>query len=392
MSGYKYIFEPYTQTPDSVSVNTVQEPDTTNSNNASFGFSLERQTLVSTESADTIKDIKPLPQTLRQYREVVVVQKDTLKYERYYFTHIKGYEFNKPECFLNQMPCYKPSADSKINIEKYVSKQVVSHKTTNKNNSENEHSTNVNIENKIEKEQNQAAKTTEVITVEPKKNETVEKTEFQIGDWIIGVVLFSAFIFAWIKMFYNRNYKNILKSGFNYQYAYKLVKEGNSISYRVNTFLNFVFYINFAMFIFISVKLFGYNIEFQEWKFYLFIFALLLIIYTGKTFVFNILGFVFNSKSAVNEYVINIGIYNKIIGIFLFPIIIAIPYIALQFKLPLMYIGIGAIILSLIFRFLRAFQIAFKIKLSIFYMILYLCALEILPILIIGKMINNIVG
>jgi hypothetical protein len=193
-------------------------------------------------------------------------------------------------------------------------------------------------------------------------------------------------------MFYNRNYQNIIKSGINYQYAYKLVKVGNSVSYRVNTFLNFVFYMNFAMFIFLTIKLLGYDTNLQEWKIYLLIFSLLLIIYTGKSFVFNILGFIFNSKQTVNEYITNISIYNKILGVFLFPIIIAIPYISLQFKLPLMYIGIITIGISLIFRFLRAFQIAFKIKLSIFYLILYLCALEILPILIIGKMINNIVG
>ncbi len=193
-------------------------------------------------------------------------------------------------------------------------------------------------------------------------------------------------------MFYNRNYQNIIKSGINYQYAYKLVKEGNSISYRVNNFLNFVFYMNFAMFLFLSIKLLGFDINMQEWKVYLLIFSALLVIYIIKYFVFNILGFIFNEKLTTNEYITNVGIYNKILGVFLFPIIIMIPYISLQFKLPLMYIGIFIIILSLILRFLRAFQIAFKIKLSIFYLILYLCTLEILPILIIGKMINNIVG
>ena len=382
-----YIFEPIVQTPDSVNVNTVQEPDTTNANNAGFGFSLERQTLISTENADTIKDIKPLPETLRQYREVVVVQKDTLKYERYYFTHIKEYVQNKPECFLDEIPCYKPLNASKVNLDKYVSKQAVSQPKIKTDNSENKQTTNANIEKEITEKPNQ-----EIITVESKKDDSIIDTSFHVGDWIIGVVLFSAFIFAWIKMFYNRNYKNIIKSGINYQYAYKLVKEGNSISFRVNTFLNFVFYLNFAMFIFLSIKLFGYNPKLQEWKIYLLIFALILIIYTGKSFVLNILGFIFNNKSAANEYLTNIGIYNKILGVFLFPIIIAIPYIALQFKLPLMYIGIGIVILSLIFRFLRVFQIAFKIKLSIFYMILYLCTLEILPILVIGKMISDIFG
>ena len=387
MKVNNYIFELITQTPDSVNVNTTQEPDTTNSNSGGFGFSLERQTLISTESADTIQDVKPLPETLRQYREVVVVKKDTLKFERYFFTHFNEYKQDNQLMFLDEMQCYKPLANSKENINKYLTKQEVTQKEKSDTNIAEKPKEEVK-----EKKEVQIVKPKEVITVVAKKDENNTKTEFQVGDWIIGVVLFSAFVFAWIKMFYNRNYQNIIKSGINYQYAYKLVKEGNSVSYRVNTFLNFVFYMNFAMFLFLSIKLLGYDVKLQEWKIYLLIFSLLLIIYTGKSFVFNILGFIFNNKSSVNEYITNIGIYNKILGVFLFPIIIAIPYISLQFKLPLMYIGIIAIGLSLIFRFLRAFQIAFKIKLSIFYLILYLCALEILPILIIGKMINNIVG
>ena len=387
MNGNYYIFEPITQTPDSVSVNTVQEQDTTNSNNVDFGFSLERQSLISTESADTVQEVKPLPQTLRQYREVIIVKKDTLKFERYFFTHIGDYQKPNQSIFLDEMQCYKPIANSKKHINKYLTKQVVSQKKSSENNKQ----TIVNIEtSKKIKEVKQEVK--QVVTIEPKRNEPNIKTEFHVGDWIIGVVLFSAFIFAWIKMFYNRNYQNIIKSGINYQYAYKLVKEGNSISYRVNNFLNFVFYMNFAMFLFLSIKLLGFDINMQEWKVYLLIFSALLVIYIIKYFVFNILGFIFNEKLTTNEYITNVGIYNKILGVFLFPIIIMIPYISLQFKLPLMYIGIFIIILSLILRFLRAFQIAFKIKLSIFYLILYLCTLEILPILIIGKMINNIVG
>ena len=387
MEVNNYIFEPITQTPDSVNVNTAQEPDTTNLNSGGFGFSLERQTLISTESADTIQNIKPLPETLRQYRKHTLVKKDTLKFERYFFTHFNEYQQANQLVFLDNMQSYKPLAKSKKNIDKYLSKQVVTHRKIKKDTEETKKKTSSKKE--IVKLKKQVK---EVVSVEPKENKTNKKIEFQVGDWIIGVILFSAFVFAWIKMFYNRNYQNIIKSGINYQYAYKLVKEGNSVSYRVNTFLNFVFYMNFAMFIFLTIKLLGYDINIQEWKIYLLIFSLLLIIYTGKSFVFNILGFIFNSKQTVNEYITNIGIYNKILGVFLFPIIIAIPYISLQFKLPLMYIGIITIGISLIFRFLRAFQIAFKIKLSIFYLILYLCALEILPILIIGKMINNIVG
>ena len=48
--------------------------------------------------------------------------------------------------------------------------------------------------------------------------------------------------------------------------------------------------------------------------------------------------------------------------------------------------SIGAIIL--IFRFIRLIKILYGYRVSILYMILYLCGLEILPILVVYKLLG----
>ena len=363
---------------------------------------MERQSLISTESADTIEDIKPLPQTLRNYAPVVVEQKDTLKFDRFYFTHFKEYSNLDNRNFLDYIPAYKKVNNSKVDVDKYLSDRIYSTPEVEMSvdeGVENESAANVEevitvqevvvekiVEPKVKPEP------TEIISVEPKiiDNKTEINTDFKVEIWVIGVILFSTFVFAFIRMFYNKRYRNIIKSGINYQYAYKIVKEGNSVSSRVTTFLSMVFYINISMFIFLMFKLLNIQVNISDWKLYLLLILSLFIMYVGKLVINRILGFVFGVNDVVSEYLTNVWIYNIILGIFILPFIISIPFVPPEFKLPLMYMGIGLIIMSLLFRLIRNFRIAFKIKLSIFYLILYLCTLEILPILIIGKMISNI--
>jgi len=78
-------------------------------------------------------------------------------------------------------------------------------------------------------------------------------------------------------------------------------------------------------------------------------------------------------------------LFNRITVLAIFPFIALIPYI---FEVISSYITIFVIIVFVFSYFLRLFSF-FKIfnaqNVSIFYFILYLCALEILPLLLIVK-------
>jgi hypothetical protein len=388
-----YIFNPIFQTPDSISVSSGQHADSLNTNQqnnfSDFGFSLERKTLISTESGDTINDTKPLPQILRTHTRIKEI--DTLKYERFFFTHINDASKYNSRLIIDLIPSFKPDPKSNENLAKYISEREYSKPKT-KNNKVNKE-----IKAKIIKETaNQKSKTLanikqkEIISIPSEKTKTSTNSNIQIGDWFIGVVLFSAFIFAWVKMFYNRNYKVIINSILNYQLATKYLKENNSTTFRVSVLLNSVFLINISIFILQNIKFWNIKIDLANWKLYIAIILTVSLIYIGKYLVFNTLGFVFKSKNESKEYISNVWLYNKILGIFIFPIIISTPYIPVEYRPTLMFIGIALVLLSFSFRIIRSFQIAMKIKLSIFYLILYLCTLEVLPILIIVKITSYI--
>jgi hypothetical protein len=99
-----------------------------------------------------------------------------------------------------------------------------------------------------------------------------------------------------------------------------------------------------------------------------------------------------NLVSETNEYLRNIFLFNKIFGLIVFPLLVAHPFIDIKFRFIFIYAGIIIFVLLFILRIFRGIVISVKNKFSIFYIILYLCTLEILPVLIFYKLYNSYIG
>lgn len=69
-------------------------------------------------------------------------------------------------------------------------------------------------------------------------------------------------------------------------------------------------------------------------------------------------------------------------GIFLFPLSFFIYYMNVNIATYLLYFALGVLSISLIYRIIRLLSLFIKNSISLLYFILYLCALEIVPIII----------
>ena len=382
ITDYHFILpDYYFQVADSV--NTFSQTSNTEQQDTSTTvmFGAQPQTMMTAESADTISEVINVPQTLRSTNYIVkkVEKKDTLKY----FTE-----------YLNQLTILELDNNSLILLkENYIVKQDVSTKYKSLISSRNELIKQTKAKNevkKVEKSTPIKTKTKNYKTTAPDKTKekNTNTTDFIPTSWILGIIILSAFVFAWIKLFFNKNYRTIIKSGYNYNYSVKLFKEANSGSKRVSSFLNLIFVLNLSIFIYLFTGYLSVNLPLTDFKLIVTLIFSITIIYSIKYLVVKTVGFVFSSDTIAAEYISNIWLYNKLLGISLFPIIITLPYINPSMKMPLAYIGITVVFIFFIFRIIRSFQIVFKIKLSIIYWILYLCTLEILPVFVLSKIVT----
>ena len=212
------------------------------------------------------------------------------------------------------------------------------------------------------------------------------------SDWMVGVLLFAFILMAIVRFSFSKFLFRVFDSIINYQTSSNLFLEKNMRNLQGSIFLNLLFYVSFTLFIVqYLVYILSLNQNHNNIVFFLYCFIGLVGLYGSKFIIIRFIGYIFNGIKESKEYLHNVSIYNKNLGVILLPITLSVPYIA-QHATPLL-LNIG-LILTLIFYGLRLFRgvkILFRQHVAIFYMILYLCALEILPLLMIYKLLYLLV-
>lgn len=211
-------------------------------------------------------------------------------------------------------------------------------------------------------------------------------------NWLVGLLLISLFVFSWMKILYQKYMVQEIVSLINYQASLRLQREKNILFKNLSIGLSVVFSINMGLFIYFLISYFHltnlFQSEFYSVLFYCFAVAAF---YSVKSLLCHTIGYLFLSQSKFSEYIHNITVFNKNTGLFLFPIVVMFPYVAEQIKPVVLYTGIVLLLGIFILRILRGFQIILHQGVSTFYLILYLCAVEILPILLIVKYSSTLI-
>jgi len=208
------------------------------------------------------------------------------------------------------------------------------------------------------------------------------------NDWVVGVILFAFFLIASVKFLFGKYLSKLTDSIFNSNTANSLFLEKNISMIKGSLMMNLLFVINISLFAVNVMDYFDIHIrQSNDLKQFMLVFFMVLVLYVGKYALIKGLGYVFKGKNESKEYLFTIFLYNKNLGLFLFPIIIALPFVQVNAVVSLINIGILMIFFFFFLRISRGVKILIRKHVSIFYMILYLCALEILPLLMIYKLL-----
>lgn len=117
----------------------------------------------------------------------------------------------------------------------------------------------------------------------------------------------------------------------------------------------------------------------------LYAFAGLLLYHFFLLLLVRFLGWTFNARATADEFIVNIWTYHILSGLLIAPFIISVLFVKAFAILPLLKIVIFGLILLMIAKMIRWIEILFLHRVSILYMILYLCAFEFMPLLILYK-------
>ncbi len=193
--------------------------------------------------------------------------------------------------------------------------------------------------------------------------------------WAALMLFVCLLLLVWVKTEYPRKIPVLFREVFTGELAIK--EKGITLPSIL------LFFIYLTCLSLLIMRIAPYFIKFNLsgwWNEFLLFFAILLVYYLGETLLLLITGFIFEVQSAVWDYISEIYIFTHFSGIILLPLaaIVLFTY-GINLKLT------GEILLTLtgllvLYRTARMFILMIAKGLRPFYLILYICCLEIVPL------------
>ncbi len=210
------------------------------------------------------------------------------------------------------------------------------------------------------------------------------------SDLMLIVLIFSFFVSTWVRVRFPLFMRQMFLSLLAYSESYKVYRESNRMAHQFYFALGFVFSINVALFLLQNIEFYKLpTFGMDGLALFGILFLLVLTVYFVKKLALRTIGQLFMAFRVAEEYWFSVSTINRALGIILFPFLIAIPYVPDNIRPYVMQATWGVVGLSFIFRILRGMRIAFEKHLSVFFMFLYFCTLEILPLVIVIKFLMD---
>jgi hypothetical protein len=207
-------------------------------------------------------------------------------------------------------------------------------------------------------------------------------------DWLVGVILVIFLLFATVRLIFNKYLSQLIHATINNSTFTRMFRERYFNLLHASFRLDLIFNLTLALFGYQFLSMHKISLGHTK-SYYVYLTCLATIIgyFFAKRFIYYMVGILTESKSEVLEYLFNITVFNRVLGLFLVPVTAVIAFIPLTQVEPLMYVGLGIVVIFYLLSLTRGIKIFMKKQFSILYLILYLCTLEILPLLLIYNLL-----
>ncbi len=221
--------------------------------------------------------------------------------------------------------------------------------------------------------------------------DTVQKAMPTYSDWIFIYLLVLLGLFAWIRLYYRSILTQTLQASTNFQMASRMFKDNSLLQSQLDKILYGYYFLCTALLLYViegKLNLKPYGL--QEVSLYLFNLALLVALFFSRIVLVILTGFLFNRTIIFREYLYNTFIFNKILSLSILPLLLFVLYTEGIVQEVLFWITLAIVAAVLVMRIYRGFIFSFKKDVLIFYMFLYLCALELVPLVLLYRWLEGI--
>ena len=199
--------------------------------------------------------------------------------------------------------------------------------------------------------------------------------------------------FALIKNSFPRYMGDLFKTYFRTGVNQKQTKEQLLQSPMPSLLLNLFFVLSIGMFLALLLQHFKLGLDFNFWWLYLYCVLALIAIYLIKFVSLKLLGWIFQVSESTDAYIFIVFTTNKVIGIALLPFLILLSFTYGLVNEVAMSLSIMVVFALIVYRFFLSYiSVRRQIRVGFFHFLLYLLAFEIIPLLLINKLLFSFLG
>ncbi|MBN1253142.1 MAG: DUF4271 domain-containing protein [Bacteroidales bacterium] len=228
----------------------------------------------------------------------------------------------------------------------------------------------------------------ETITKYDRQNFSMLGFKFTHSDAVLLILLALISLVAYVKISGKDYIHKLAFSITSDSYSSSFCKEKN-LSLKFNGYiLALIFFVSLGFFVTIFFDIFNPKVIENYWFTSVLIFSLIIFaLYIVQYIAFLSFGFVFSQFKIADEYMFFVSNLVKLAGIAYIFLIFATFFADPEIKKYFIYIAIAFSFLLYFVKIFRALVTFFRNGFSLFYMFLYFCALEIIPVLLLVKIL-----
>ncbi len=210
-------------------------------------------------------------------------------------------------------------------------------------------------------------------------------------DYLFYLLLGALLYFATIRLAFPKYFQNIFKLFFQPSFRQSQTREQLLQNNLPSLLFNLFFIISTSLYIaFIFDR---YNVmPLSFWSMWSYAAATVTLLYGGKYLFLLFSGWVFNVKAATDTYIFIVYLINKIIGVLLIPFLLILAFSTDQIVMVSVTVSLVIIGLLFVYRYILSYTpIRKDIKVSPLHFSLYLLGFEIVPLLLIYRLLIDFI-
>jgi hypothetical protein len=215
-----------------------------------------------------------------------------------------------------------------------------------------------------------------------------DKKVFQGKEYLFYYLIFLLILFGLLRRAFAKYFYDLFRVFFKTTLKQRQTQEQLLQSSLASVFMNSFFVLSAGLYVNFLLQYFHLVISDNFWLQYVYCIGALSAIYLVKFIGLKITGWLFNVSNTTDSYTFIVFIINKMLGIFLLPFLLVLAFAndpLYSYSMFISWIGLG---LLLIYRFILSYSAIRKdVKLNSFHFILYILGFEVIPLLLIYKLL-----